>query len=51
MTGKEVYKIYAPKGAKWVEWVRPVSFIAIDKYNIVFLRFVKQKRIVFIIPI
>lgn len=33
MIGKEVYKIYAPKGAKWIEWVRPVPFIAIDTYN------------------
>ncbi len=33
MIGKEIYKIYAPKGAKWIEWVRPVPFIAIDTYN------------------
>lgn len=33
MTGKEVYKIYAPIGAKWTEWVRPVPFVAIDTYN------------------
>lgn len=33
MTGKEVYKIYAPEGAKWVEWVRPVPFVAIDTYK------------------
>ena len=33
MIGKEVYKIYAPKGAKWVEWVRPVPFVAMDTYN------------------
>lgn len=33
MLGKEVYKIYAPEGAKWVEWVRPVSFVAIDTYS------------------
>ena len=33
MNGKELYKIYAPIGAKWVEWVRPVSFVAIDTYN------------------
>ena len=30
MTGKEVYKIWAPTGEKWVDWVRPVPFIAID---------------------
>lgn len=33
MNGKELYKIYAPNGAKWIEWVRPVSFVAIDKYK------------------
>lgn len=33
MIGKEVYKIYAPMGAKWVEWVRPVPFVAMDTYN------------------
>ena len=33
MTGKEIYKIFAPNGAKWTEWVRPVPFVAIDIYN------------------
>lgn len=33
MIGKEIYKIFAPSGAKWVEWVRPVPFVAIDTYN------------------
>ena len=33
MLGKEIYKIYAPVGTKWTEWVRPVPFIAIDTYN------------------
>lgn len=33
MIGKEIYKIYAPEGAKWTEWVRPVPFVAIDTYN------------------
>lgn len=32
MTGKEIYKIYAPENTKWTEWVRPVPFVAIDKY-------------------
>lgn len=31
MTGKDIYKIWAPKGAKWVEWVRPVPFVGITK--------------------
>lgn len=33
MIGKEIYKIYAPEGAKWIEWIRPVPFVAIDTYN------------------
>lgn len=33
MRGKEIYKIFAPPGAKWIEWVRPVPFVAIDTYN------------------
>lgn len=33
MNGEEIYKIYAPTGAKWVEWVRPVSFVAINTYR------------------
>lgn len=30
MTGKEVYRLWAPIGAKWIDWVRPVPFIQID---------------------
>ena len=30
MTGKEVYKIWAPSNAKWTDWVRPVPFVQID---------------------
>ena len=33
MRGIEIYKIYAPVGAKWTEWVRSVPFVAIDTYN------------------
>ena len=33
MIGKEVYKIYAPNGGKWIDWVRPVPFVAIDTYH------------------
>ena len=33
MRGKEIYKIYAPDGTKWTEWVRPVPFVAIETYN------------------
>lgn len=29
MISKEIYKIWAPSGAEWVEWVRPVPFIMI----------------------
>lgn len=27
---KEIYKIWAPVGCKWVDWVRPVPFIGIN---------------------
>lgn len=29
MTNKEIYSIWAPYGKKWVDWVRPVPFVAI----------------------
>ena len=28
MTGKEAYRIWAPAGCKWTDWVRPVPFMA-----------------------
>lgn len=27
MTGKEIYRRWAPAGARWVDWVRPVPFV------------------------
>jgi len=36
MTGKEIFKAWAPFGAKWTDWARPVPFVAIsdlDKTN------------------
>ena len=33
MEVKDIYKIWAPEGCKWVEWVRPVPFFFIKKYN------------------
>lgn len=33
MIGEEVFKIFAPNGAKWAEWVRPVPFVAINTYK------------------
>lgn len=27
MTGKEIYKIWAPSGKMWVDWARPVPFV------------------------
>ena len=33
MSGKDIFTIYAPNGAKWTDWVRPVPFVAIDTYN------------------
>ena len=31
MMNKEIYKIWAPVGKRWVEWVRPVPFIYINE--------------------
>ncbi len=31
MTAKEIYQIWAPAGKKWVDWVRPVPFIAMNE--------------------
>ena len=33
MTVKELYKIWAPYGKKWVDWVRPVPFVELNHYN------------------
>lgn len=30
MTGKDIFKIWAPVDAKWTEWVRPVPFVSLD---------------------
>lgn len=30
MTGRDAFKIWAPAGARWVDWVRPVPFAAMD---------------------
>lgn len=30
MTGREAFKLWAPAGARWVDWVRPVSFVTND---------------------
>ena len=30
MTGKEIYKIWAPYKKRWVDWVRPVPFVDMD---------------------
>ena len=30
MTNKEIYKLWAPVGKRWVDWVRPVPFVVID---------------------
>ncbi len=33
MTAKEIYRIWAPAGKKWVDWVRPVPFVAMKDYS------------------
>lgn len=30
MLGKEIYKIWAPEGNLWTNWIRPVPFIELD---------------------
>ena len=30
MTGRDIFKIWAPSGAKWVDWARPVPFVFMD---------------------
>lgn len=30
MLGKEIYKVWAPAGCKWVDWVRPVPFVGMN---------------------
>jgi len=31
LTDKDIYRIWAPAGKKWVDWVRPVPFVGINK--------------------
>ena len=33
MLGREIYKIWAPEGAKWIDWVRPVPFVNITEQS------------------
>lgn len=33
MTAKEIYRVWAPTGKKWVDWVRPVPFVAMNEYS------------------
>lgn len=33
MTGKEIFKIWAPAGKKWTDWVRPVPFVGKKEYS------------------
>ena len=33
MTVKDIYKIWAPVGKKWVDWVRPVPFVELCEYT------------------
>ena len=33
MKGRQVFEIWAPSGARWVDWVRPVPFVLIDSYD------------------
>ena len=33
MTGKDIFKIWAPAGCEWTDWVRPVPFITMRDFN------------------
>lgn len=33
MTEKEIYKIWAPSGKAWIDWVRPVPFVGMRGYT------------------
>lgn len=33
MTGKELFRIWAPVGKKWTDWVRPVPFVMMSEYS------------------
>jgi len=30
MTGKDIFKIWTPVGARWIDWVRPVPFVSLQ---------------------
>lgn len=36
MTVKDIYKVWAPVGKKWVDWVRPVPFVEMSSYSKVY---------------
>ena len=48
MNGRDIFKIYAPYGAKWIDWVRPVPFVAIDIYNRKPISNWKDRKVMFI---
>ena len=52
MTNKEIYKLWAPVGKRWVDWVRPVPFIEINNalkpyqpFNIVLPYFASLEKV------
>ena len=48
MNGRDIFKIYAPYGAKWIDWIRPVPFVAIDIYNRKPISNWKDRKVMFI---
>ncbi len=36
MTEKEIYRIWAPTGSKWVDWVRPVPFMSLPEDSLLY---------------
>ena len=33
MTGKETFRVWAPAGKRWGDWVRPVPFVQMNEYS------------------
>lgn len=48
MNNKEVFKIWSPVGARWVEWIKPVLFISINDNIKTYSEDIEYKKISYI---
>ena len=46
MIGRDIFDIWAPRGAKWTQWVRPVSFVAINEDFKNTMDFINQRDLI-----